>query len=192
MKQKEMSHLTRQRMADSLKNHMKKKPLDKITVREITEDCDLNRQTFYYHFQDIYALTNWMFQQEALELLKASSNCSTWRDGIILLLDYIHENILIWNCALNSLGNIRIKEIFYTDAKYIINIIINELMDNISVSDDYLHFLTDFYIDAILGQVIQWASSKNPMPPERLMQYLDVTLYGNLEHALKRATEERL
>ena len=34
---------------------MEKKPLSKITVSEIIADCGVNRKTFYYHFEDIYA-----------------------------------------------------------------------------------------------------------------------------------------
>lgn len=192
MKQSEISQITRERMAQSLKKYMHKKALEKITVREITDDCNLNRQTFYYHFQDIYALTAWMFQQEAIELLKKSTGCETWKEGIILMLRYIHENAIVWNCALNSLGRINLKEIFYPDAKHIVDAIINEVLGNLKVSPEYIQFLSDFYIEAIMGQVINWAGSKEPMPYLQLMQYLDVTLYGNLENALSRASEDHL
>nr|WP_302597527.1 TetR/AcrR family transcriptional regulator C-terminal domain-containing protein [uncultured Cellulosilyticum sp.] len=192
MKQEEISRLTRERMAYSLKKYMAKKPLEKITVREITEDCDLNRQTFYYHFQDIYDLTIWMFQQEAIELLKQSKSCETWQDGILLLLRYIQENVAVWICALNSLGRINLKSIFYQDAKHIVDLIINELIGDMKISDQYLQFLSDFYIDAVLGQVINWCIAETPLSADLLMHYLDVTLYGNLENALERAQAEHL
>lgn len=50
MKQAEKTLQTRRALAASLKRHMKKKPLSKITVSEIISDCDVNRKTFYYHF----------------------------------------------------------------------------------------------------------------------------------------------
>lgn len=48
-------------LADSLRKLMVTKPLSKISIREITEDCGVNRQTFYYHFHDIFDLLEWMF-----------------------------------------------------------------------------------------------------------------------------------
>ena len=36
------------------------KPLNKITINDITEDCGVNRMTFYYHFKDIYDLVDCM------------------------------------------------------------------------------------------------------------------------------------
>ena len=46
---------------------MNKKPLSRITINEIVQDCGLNRNSFYYHFEDIYALFKWMLEQEAID-----------------------------------------------------------------------------------------------------------------------------
>ena len=54
MKHNEQSQQTKQALSEALKAMMKKKPLNKITVRELVEDCGVNRKTFYYHFEDIY------------------------------------------------------------------------------------------------------------------------------------------
>ncbi len=51
-----MSQTTKRALANSLKSLMAKKPLDKITVTDIAKDCGVNRQTFYYHFKDIFDL----------------------------------------------------------------------------------------------------------------------------------------
>ena len=60
MKQDEKSLSTKRALAASLKKLMEKKPLSKITVSEIISDCNVNRKTFYYHFQDIYDLLKWI------------------------------------------------------------------------------------------------------------------------------------
>lgn len=60
-----MSSLTERALAASLKKLLEKKTLDKITVKDITDDCGVNRQTFYYHFHDVYDLVEWIFLEEA-------------------------------------------------------------------------------------------------------------------------------
>ena len=35
---------------------VEEKPLDKITIQDIADQCGINRNTFYYHFDDIYSL----------------------------------------------------------------------------------------------------------------------------------------
>ena len=59
-----MSQTTKRALSASLKKLLAKKPLDKITVTDIAEDCEVGRQTFYYHFQDIYDLMEWTFTEE--------------------------------------------------------------------------------------------------------------------------------
>ena len=51
-----MPNTTKQALEESLKHMLLKKPLDKITIRDITEDCGISRMAFYYHFKDIYDL----------------------------------------------------------------------------------------------------------------------------------------
>ena len=93
MKHEISTQQTKEKLAASLKRKMTKKPLNKITVSELIEDCDLNRRTFYYHFEDIYALVAWMFEQEAVKLLKHSDSCLTWQELVRLLEITLHGNI---------------------------------------------------------------------------------------------------
>lgn len=44
--------------------------LSKVTVSELIRECNINRNTFYYHFSDIYDLLKWMFEQESIEVVK--------------------------------------------------------------------------------------------------------------------------
>ena len=44
------SLITKRAIADSLKELTKEKPFDKISVKDISEKCGINRQTFYYHY----------------------------------------------------------------------------------------------------------------------------------------------
>ena len=50
------SLITKRAIAEALKQVCKEKPFDKISISDITAVCGLNRQTFYYHYQDKYEL----------------------------------------------------------------------------------------------------------------------------------------
>ena len=54
-----MSQVTKRALEESLKHLLLQKPLDKITITDITDDCGISRMTFYYHFQDIFDLVEW-------------------------------------------------------------------------------------------------------------------------------------
>lgn len=65
-----MSQITKRALEQSLKNLLLKKPLNKITISDIAEDCGINRMTFYYHFQDIYDLVEWSCLEDARKALE--------------------------------------------------------------------------------------------------------------------------
>ena len=60
-----MSNTTKNALAESLKTVLVKKPLDKVTIADITDNCGVNRMTFYYHFKNKYDLVAWMFCTDA-------------------------------------------------------------------------------------------------------------------------------
>jgi len=51
-----MSAFTKRAMMQSFLHLLEKKQLEKITVRDVVDDCGVNRNTFYYYFRDIYAM----------------------------------------------------------------------------------------------------------------------------------------
>ena len=78
-----VSEQTKHALAVALKEAMAQKPLDKITIAELTSACNLRRQSFYYHFEDIYDLLRWLFENEAISLLRQ-------QEGALLWLSLIH------------------------------------------------------------------------------------------------------
>lgn len=78
-----MSQITKRALASALKELLEHKPLNKITIADITEQCGVNRQTFYYHFQDIYALLEWIYTTDAQRLLEGKRDGDTWQQGFL-------------------------------------------------------------------------------------------------------------
>ena len=173
MKQEELSRRRKEQMAASLKRLMARKPLHKITIQEIADDCGINRYTFYYHFQDIYDLLSWTFRQEALSLIHQSDSCLTWEDGIRLFLRYVRDNAAVCRSAINSLGQESL-----------------EIKGERQVPEGYLDFLTDFYMEALSGLVMQWLQRGMDVPEETLLHYLHLTLEGTFDQAFRRVQEE--
>ena len=80
-----MSQLTKRALAESLKALLAQKPLSKITISDITAHCGMNRMTFYYHFQDIYDLIDWICQEEGGRALQGRKDYRTWQEGFTAL-----------------------------------------------------------------------------------------------------------
>ena len=63
------SYSTQLKLAKSLKELMANQPFEKLSVSDITNNCSLHRQTFYYHFEDKYELLDWIVYKELMEPL---------------------------------------------------------------------------------------------------------------------------
>lgn len=87
-----MSQVTKRALEASLKNLLLQKPLSKITISDITEDCGINRMTFYYHFKDIYDLVEWSCQEDASKALAGNKTYETWQQGFLQLFKAVQDN----------------------------------------------------------------------------------------------------
>lgn len=180
------SEMTRQLMADSLKKLMQDKPLHKISIREITDDCGLNRQTFYYHFQDIYALLEWIVEKEVFSVLEDTDNFLTWQDAGLYLLNYLQQNSVIVLCALNSLGRATIKQLLFKDIMSIATLFISHLASDIKVSEKAISHVARYYAISFGALLEDWLSTGMKIPPKELIEIVDTIASGTAKNALER------
>ena len=87
-----MPNTTKAALEESLKRLLLKKPLDKITITDITTDCGISRMAFYYHFKDIYDLVEWSCLEDARIALQGKKTSSTWHEGLLQIFDAGMEN----------------------------------------------------------------------------------------------------
>ena len=71
-------------IAFAFKELLLEKSIDKITINDITEKCGINRQTFYYHFHDIYELIEWICETDADHVLKQNKTYDTWQKVLFI------------------------------------------------------------------------------------------------------------
>lgn len=113
MKYQAASLKTKQALAESLKKLMRAKPFSKITVTEIVNDCGVNRKTFYYHFEDIYALLSWIFEEEAVNIIKKFYLLNDYDEAIEFIYEYISENKDLLRNAYDAFGSVELSSFFH-------------------------------------------------------------------------------
>lgn len=181
---------TKKILATSLKELMKTKGLEKITIRELTENANVNRQTFYYHFEDIYDLLKWTFQQEALQLLAVHESTDVWQEGLLQLFQYLDENREISICALSSLGRGHLKRFFYSDIHNIIGKVVYEFGEKLQAHNEYMAFLTHFYTVSLASLVESWVLGEMDETPEEMIKMIDCFIQDQLRGAKSRFEEQ--
>ena len=191
MKHEVTSLNTKKAFASSLKKFMMKKPFSKITISEIVADCKVNRKTFYYHFEDIYALLKWMLEAEASEVVKNFDLIVDYEEAMMFIIDYVNENQHILSCAYDSMGREEMKRFFDADLKGVIKTIIDgaEKEYNRNISEDYKTFVCEFYNEAITGMLIDWFKDKTVRDKEKTINYLSNIFRSSISEVIKNAPE---
>ena len=86
-----MPNRTKQALEASLKKLLLEKPLDRITIQDLAADSGISRMTFYYHFQDIYDLVEWVCYEDAVKALKGKKTYDTWQEGFLQIFEIFRD-----------------------------------------------------------------------------------------------------
>lgn len=177
---------TKKVLANSLKKLMTITPLNKITINNIVNDCNLNRQTFYYHFQDIYSLVEWIYKTEAIEGISNYRNYENWSLGFYKIFTYIQTNREFCYNILNSLGRSHLDTYLFSSIKDLLMGVIDEISVDINVDISDKEFIADFYTHAFCGLVIQWMNEGMKEDPKILIEKLKYLIEGSFSRALNK------
>lgn len=174
MTNEEMSLRTKQSLAKALKTAMRTTKLSKITVSELIAACNINRKTFYYHFQDIYALLKWMLEQEAIEVVKNFDLIVNTEEAIRFVMEYAEKNNYIINGAFDAMGYEEIKRFFHNDLFSVIYGAIERGEKELDVRLDpqFKGFLAAFYTEASAGLLIDWTKNRIAQDKETVLENL--------------------
>lgn len=156
---------------------MKNKKISKISVSDIIADCGVNRKTFYYHFEDIYALLKWTLERETIEVLKNFDLTQNPKEAIMFVVDYVDQNKHILNCAYDSMGRDGMKRFFHSDFYNVILSIVEEMEKehNTMLPEDFKKYLTDFYTGALTAILIDYFQNKDSV--KNWDEVIDYTLF---------------
>lgn len=177
---------TKKMLSESLKKLLEKKSFTHITVREITESCKLNRNTFYYHFEDVNDLLKWTLEQEAINIVKNFDLMLDYEEALGFALNYIKGNDKMLGNICNSIGRNELKRFFCNDFHEITASFINkaEQQANLSVPDSFKEFLCQFYTEALAGMILEAIINPALRDSQTLIPYTSGIIKNSLPHIL--------
>ncbi len=99
-------------LADSFKKIAAKEPIEKITIKEITDGAGVIRPTFYNHFQDKYELLEWIVNKDLMEPAMLLFENGFWTESVVLILKNIQKDREFYTRAAKLEGQNSFEEIF--------------------------------------------------------------------------------
>lgn len=179
-----MSRMTKKALAASLKNMLLKKPLTQITINDITEDCGVNRMTFYYHFDDIYDLIEWSCMEEASKALAGKKTYTTWQEGFLNIFQAVQDNRPFIMNVYRSVSREQVEIYLYKLVYNLVIGVVEEKSAGMTVRESDKQFIADFYKYAFVGIMLNWIKNDMKDDPQTIVAQLSTLVHGNITYAL--------
>lgn len=181
-----MAQITKKLITEAALRLAEKKPLNKITVRDITGECGITRNTFYYYFHDIYDVFITYIENRMTEIYENSSDETALFDFMELAAEYKK----VWVNCYKTVGHERLSKFA---GEKIRSLIIKTFdaegyLGKIPEAD--LDIICTFYEEALFGLLMRWLQDKMSDDPERMKLSLDrirILFEGQLELLAKNS-----
>lgn len=179
---------------DSFKELLNEKSIDKITVKEICEHCDVNRQTFYNHFTDIMDIFKFIFYEELSIEIAQNRTFETWCGGFLATMNYLRKNSKMilhvykssyWPEANTYCANL---------SNRLLNNVVEECVEKMGVKlkDNDRNFIVNFYRHVFNGLMIDWVSEGMVEEPEIILKKLLIMIKGSIPRSVAAFAKEEM
>lgn len=185
-----MSAFTKKAITQSFVKLLNQRPLDKITVKDIVEDCGINRNTFYYYYQDIYALLDELLETETEAALENTDDYETLLQALQAATQFVRENRRAVYHIYKSVSRQRLEEYLYTVVDSKIMRLIRAAAKDLEVGEEDLKLIASFYKFALVGMILDWLDGNMQKDAEQIITRLGHMLEGNIYMTLRRAADE--
>lgn len=181
-----MSQITKRALEMSLKNLLLQKPLNKITISDIANDCGINRMTFYYHFKDIYDLIEWICTEETARAINGKKTYETWQQGFLQTFQMILENKPFFSNVYHSISREKMEDYLYAITFNFLIEVVEEKAVGMSVAESDKNFIANFYNFAFVGLLLDWIKKGMQEDPQLIIDQVSALIYGDVTRALNK------
>ena len=182
-------------MAEALKRMIYDRPFVKISVQDIVNECNINRNTFYYHFENNYDLLYYAYSREVQNIVDSFKNANAnIPQAMDFVLDYIDKNIPLCTCAYESLGETQLKTIFEKDLHDFVRATIDYFgsRDSTSFSEDFKSFIAFSYTNLLSTQIIWYIRHSTDLDRQIFRDCLQTFFTTSLKSVLEEGAKKGL
>lgn len=179
------SDATKVAMSNALKEQLKKKKLSKITINDIASACNISRMTFYYHFQDIYDLTEWTLEETAGRAIGENRTYESWQQGFEGLLRELQANQTLILNIYRSMDREMIERYLLKKAESLLMPVVEQESHGLPVNEENKRRVAIFYSYAFLGVLMEWIGKGMAAPPREVVKMVSAIVQGDFRNSLE-------
>lgn len=188
------SEETKKKLSASLKKLMQQKDFNKISINDLVGDAGLNRNSFYYHFRNIFDLLKYTFENDTIRIIEQIDLDHDLRKAIYFIIDYIDQNKAFCTCAYKSLGKTELRKFLDNNLENIITEIIDNIIARrgLRISENFRRYIIYSQTGLMAIHIIGYLENKSELSKEQLADYTLLLFHSSIGLSLEIADAKGL
>ena len=168
-------------------NLLNKKPLHNITVTELAKECNIERKTFYYHYENLPELIKEIFEQELEKVIEEFNESLSWEECFILAAKFILDNKKAIKHMYESDYKLDLEKYVFSISGEIMNKYVSRVAKDTKAQEIDIKLIAYFYQCALSSALIQWVATDMKTDPKLITRRIGELMDGNILLSLKRS-----
>lgn len=168
-------------------NLLNKKPLHNITVTELAKECNIERKTFYYHYENLPELIKEIFEEELEKVIEEFNESLSWEECFILAAKFILDNKKAIKHMYESDYKLDLEKYVFSISGEIMNKYVSRVAKDTKAQEIDIKLIAYFYQCALSSALIQWVATDMKTDPKLITRRIGELMDGNILLSLKRS-----
>lgn len=151
-----MAGFTRKAIRNSFVKLLNERPLSQITVRDIVDDCGVNRNTFYYYFQDLPHLLESIVDEEAQRIISEYPTIESVEECLNAIIGFALDNRKAVMHIYNSANRDIYEQHQWRACEHIVTIYVDSILSGRNVTEQDRKLIIDYLKCVCVGFIIGW------------------------------------
>ena len=173
------------KIKDAFLEMLETTPIEKIKVKDIAEKCHISRQTFYYHYYDIFSILKYIFEQQTEKALEDVTFLGDLETSFLKIMNWFKKNERLVTITYNYDNGRLLKNCLKQILLPTINKLVEKNSYGYSVTHKQLSFISNFYFISLISFLFDWIENGMFASPNLLIKNANLIIQNNFENTLR-------
>lgn len=184
-----MASFTKKAIKDSFLKLLNNRPLNQITIKDIVEDCGINRNTFYYHFDDMPSLLEEIMIEEADNIIEKYVSFNSLEDCLGVVIEFALKNEIAVMHIYKSVNRESYERYLNKVSEYVVTNYIETIFNDIPAKEEDKQIIIKFFKCELVGYILDWMSDDMQYDIKQQLKRLCELFEGTTKAAFLRSAE---
>lgn len=154
-----MTNFTKKAIKETFVALLDERPLNRITVKDIVEACGINRNSFYYHFEDLPALLEEIIAERVQDLISDHPSIDSMKDSFDAALEFVLDHRRAVLHIYNSMSRDVFERYLMEVCRYVVETYIDAAFADQEIGQEDKDMLIRYHKCACFGHIIDWLNT---------------------------------